>query len=188
MATYRERREARAQRLEEWATKREAKAETDLARGRQMLDAIPLGQPILTDHYSARRDRNYRDRAWRAVGRSSAHADKAKQMRSIAAGIRSAADSAVYSDDSNAVERLRERIAERIAERERIKAYNATCRKGTPDLSVLDERQRATLEFVIRHSPYQLGKGGAFPSYALSNLGATIRKDEKRLETMVSEQ
>lgn len=91
---------------------------------------------------------------------------------------------AIYSDDPDAVEQLRARIAKLEAERDRIKAFNASCRKGQPDESLLDERQRRGLESVRRHSAYSLSKGGGMPAYALSNLSGNISRQKKRLEAL----
>jgi hypothetical protein len=104
-------------------------------------------------------------------------------MSSRAAGIEAQLAGAIYSDDENAVEALQARIAGLEAERDRIKAYNATCRKGSPDPSILDTKQKRDLASVMRHSSYQC-KGGAFPSYGLTNLSANINRNRKRLEQL----
>ena len=62
MTTYRDRRIAKAERLREWADKRDAKAVTARAAADQTADMIPFGQPILVGHHSERGDRNRRDR------------------------------------------------------------------------------------------------------------------------------
>lgn len=181
MTTYRERREARAERLRGWAEKRETKASAELEQASQMADAIPFGQPILVDHYSAGRDRNYRNRIASKTQRACESLDKAAEMAAKADNIEAAAERAIYSDDVDAVERLAERVAELEGERERIKAFNATCRKGAPDLSLLDEAQRRNLASIVKHCPYQLGPKGQYPGYALSNLGGNINRQRKRL-------
>ena len=59
MATYRERRLAKAERLRDWAVKREEKAASAFKAAHTLADMIPMGQPILVDHHSegrARRD------------------------------------------------------------------------------------------------------------------------------------
>ena len=82
---------------------------------------------------------------------------------------------------------LRERIASLEAERDRIKAYNASCRRSQPDPSLLDDQQRADLESVKRVASYQLGKGGSFPSYALSNLSGNLARNRQRLARLLDE-
>ncbi len=79
------------------------------------------------------------------------------------------------------MERLTAKLAELEAQRDRIKRYNASCRKGAPDLSLLDDAQRESHEGTMRVAAWQC-KGGAFPAYALSNLGGTITATRKRLE------
>jgi hypothetical protein len=177
--TYRERREARAAQLREWADKRETKATADLDRGREMLDAIPFGQPMLADHYSYGRDRRYRDRAVGTLDRGMAHARKADEMRSKAANIEAAADAAIYSDDPDAIERLESKLADLEAQRDRIKRYNASCRKGERDLSILDECQQRKL--LSAANAGQVRENGAMPAYALSNLSGAIKATRDRL-------
>ena len=185
MSTYRERREARAERLRGWADKRETRGTAAVDRAADMASVIPFGQPMLTDHYSYRRDRNYRTRIADTFDRGYADLTKANEMRSRADNIEAAADHAIYSDDPDAIERLTERIAELEAERARIKAFNASCRR-TPggDASLLDDRQRAQLDSVRRHSAFQLGKQGQMPGYALINLGGNIRRQQQRLDAL----
>lgn len=178
--TNRERRLARAARLEGWAASQEAKASAEFERASSMASVIPVGQPILVGHYSEGRDRRYRDRIARTAQRGLEHARKAESMSSRAANIRAAADGSIYSDDPDAIDRLRERVAELEAQRARIKAYNASCRKGAPDVSLLDDAQRADLESVLRVAAWQC-KGGAFPPYALSNLSGNIKRNRDRL-------
>jgi hypothetical protein len=106
---------------------------------------------------------------------------KADGMAARADGITAQLDRAIYSDDENAVEALRARIAGLEAGRDRIKAYNATCRKGTPDESLLDDGQRREIASMLRMGSWATGKGGAFPSYANTNTGANIRRLKERV-------
>jgi hypothetical protein len=190
MTTYRERRLARADRLEGWAEKREAKADAEHRTAAQKADAIPIGQPLLVDHYSYGRDRRYRDSITRGFERSHEHATKAADMARRANGIRAAAEKAIYSDDEDAIERLQEKIVELEAERKRITDYNKTARKAAKegrdlgDTSLLSEKQKRDLLSIAKHSPYQLRAGGAFPSYATSNLSGQISKARQRLEAL----
>jgi hypothetical protein len=179
--TYRDRRLGKADRLRGWADKRETKATAAYEQASLLADVIPFGQPILAGHYSENRDRRYRDRIGATMDRGLEHSRKADSMHSKAANIEAAAAGAIYSDDPDAVEALEAKIVRLEAERGRIKAYNASCRKGAPNPTILDDRQRAGLESVSRVAAYQLGKHGEMPGYALSNLGATINAAKRRL-------
>lgn len=191
MSTYRERREARADRLDGWADGRERKAGAEYERASAKADAIPLGQPILVGHHSEGRDRRYREGISRGFERSFEHAKKARKMSSTAAEIRRQADHAVYSDDVDAVERLEARIAELEGERARWKAYNAACRKARrrdlDALELLDDAQRGKLLSVAQHSSFSLGQYGEAPAYVMSNLAGNIRRQKLRLERIRAE-
>lgn len=183
MTTYRERREARADRLREWAEKREAKSEGMFERAHQMAEAIPFGQPVLVGHHSEGRDRNYRKRMRSTMDAACENARKAESMASRAAGIEAQLARSIYSDDEDAIEALRVRIAGLEVERDRVKAFNAGCRKGQRDVSMLTESERAALLSCARYS--SLGKGGGFPGYHLTNLSGNINRNKKRLEELL---
>lgn len=168
--TYRDRRLAKADRLREWADKREAQGAADWEHGRAMMDLIPFGQPILAGHHSEGTDRRYRGRAWSAMDRGTESRHKAEAMRSRAANIKAAADGAIYSDDPDAIGRLEERVGELEAQRETIKADNAAYRKAHPELRALTAYQRSQ---AIPH-----------PSYVLTNLTGNIKRYKDRLEVL----
>jgi uncharacterized small protein (DUF1192 family) len=170
--TYRDRREARAERLREWAEKRETAAAAVFEQNRPFTSDYAFNtQP---GHIPARaRIIAQEDRAHESLS-------KARSMASRADGIEAQLAGSIYSDDPDAVERLQERIAVLEAERDRIKAYNASCRKGSPDVSLLDEAQREQLASALRFAGFQC-KGGAFPSYHLSNLSGNIKRNRDRL-------
>lgn len=186
--TYRDRREARADRLDGWADKRQVRGSATLATTRERADMIPFGQPILVGHHSERGHRNMLDRIDNGYRRAFEDLNKADTMHSKAANIRAAADRAIYSDDDDAIDKLRARIAELEAERDRVKAYNTTCRKGAPDLSLLTPYQRGGLETQARHMPdYHARIKQQCPPYMLSNLSGNIGKQRKRLEQLERE-
>lgn len=177
--TTRDRREARAARLREWAGKREVKAAAAGEQARAMADLIPFGQPILAGHHSQGRDERYRARIAGNVDKAGEHAAKAREMAGKAANIEAATDASIFDDDPDAIEALDARIAALELERARIVAYNASCRKGAPDPALLDERQRGGLEACRRVG--QLRPNGSMPAYATSNIGGRIAKDRQRL-------
>lgn len=156
MATYRESREARAERLREWSAKRAEKAEAGFERASELASVIPMGQPILVGHYSEGRDRRYRARIDATGSRALEDSRTADRMASKADEIDRQAGHAIYSDDPDAIERLVERIAELEAKRTKIKAHNATARKEGRREDVL-------------------------PAYVLQNLGGNIKRQRDRL-------
>ena len=174
--TYRERRLAKADRLRGWAGKREAGAAS----------VFKAGEHYRGDHAFNTQPGHIPERARLIAREDRAHESlaKADSMNSRAAGIEAAAGRAIYSDDPDAIEQLQERIATLEAERDRIKAYNASCRKGQRDTSLLDDKQSATLKSSAQVASYQLGKNGAYPAYALSNLSGNIAQQRKRLDQL----
>ncbi len=182
--TYRERRMRRVERLRGWAEVREARASAEFGKAHAAADAIPFGQPILVGHHSERRDRNYRDRIDAGIGRAVESARMAERHNERADNIEAAAAHAIYSDDTDAVDRLAERIALLEAERDRIKAFNASCRKGSPDPELLPPNLLRTWESTSRLG--LLGKNGAMPGYVLTNLSGNISRQRKRLEALLA--
>ena len=168
--TYRERRLRKAERLREWAEKREQKA----------AEVFRAGEPFRSDIAFNTQPGHFPFRARLIEREDRAHASvrKAHEMASRADEIERQAGRAIYSDDPDAVEALEARIAELEAERERWKAYNASCRKGSPDVSLLDAKQRRQMETM---PPGFAGPKGQAPGYVLQNLGGNINRNRKRL-------
>lgn len=176
MSTYRERRLARAERLRGWADARQERAVEQLNSFPEIRHDIAfITQPGRIP---------FRDRMNRADERAFRSMEKAERMTARADAIERQADHAIYTDDADAPERLREKIATLSAERDRWTAYNKACRKAkratAEALELLDERQRAEVASLARIG--FLRPDGGVPPYQLSNLGATIRTAEKRLE------
>ena len=184
--TYRERREAKANRLMEWAEKRDAKAEALIDANKPYEGDIAFftqpGRFTARDRYRARIDQAYQ------------HTKKADDMASRAESILGQADRAIYSDDTDAVERLHERIAELEAQREHMKAVNATVRAAAKKgdaacaaaLAGLDVADRTELLTLARITPYHDPLHKGYPSYALTNLGGNIRRYKERLDALTA--
>lgn len=174
--TYRERREGKAARLREWAEKRETRAEAVFKQGERYRGDVAFNtQP---GHIPERARLIAREqRAYESL-------QKAKDMKAKAASIAAATGRAIYNDDEDAVEQLRERIEGLEAERDRIKAFNKSCKEGEPDESLLDDKQRSVLGQVRKVQAYALGKHGEFPGYAIANLSGNIRRNKQRLDKL----
>lgn len=185
--TRRERLERRAEKRREWSDSRSAKSSASFERAQSIADGIPFGQPILVGHHSERAHRRDIARIESGMAAGIEHGRKAEAHAEKAEGIEEQLARSIYSDDVDAVERLEERIAGLEAERERIKAYNASCRRGARDVSLLDEKQQADLASTARVCSWQIGSKGEAPAYWLQNLGGNIRRNRERLEQIKRE-
>jgi DNA repair exonuclease SbcCD ATPase subunit len=165
--TYRERRLARAERLEEWADKRAEKAAELHERNKPYEGDIAFNtQPGHIPERSRAIART--ERAWE-------HSERAASMANRADGIRAAADHAIYDDDPDAIERLREKLADLEAKRENAKQRNAAYRK----------EHRAELKEM---SAYERGQAVPFPSYYGQNLSGLIGTTRKRIAQLEARQ
>jgi hypothetical protein len=119
------------------------------------------------------------------MARGCAELDLAKHHESKADGLAAQLDRSVFSDDADAIEALQARIAGHQAQRDRMKAINAQVRKGAGWADrvspALTEAEIKDLENAARFS----GCIG-FPAYALTNIGASIRSDKKRIEEIAA--
>lgn len=194
--TRRERLEQRAARRLQWAAGRQQKATAALARASQIADLIPLGQPILVGHHSEGRAR--RDRARIAAGmRAGLEAQKmADHHLAKADGLQRQVDRSIFSDDPDAVDRLRERIASLEHRRGRLKRINAEIRRGAgwearlrADGLELTAEERAQLLAIARYQPRFHADGRrVYPTFGLTNLSADLRRQKDRLESLLTEQ
>lgn len=87
-----ERASDRADRREEWADKATQRSSQAHARARAIGDMIPSGQPILVDHYSAKRHRADINRIDNAMRKAVTEADKAEHHARMARVARATAE------------------------------------------------------------------------------------------------
>ncbi|HEV3459869.1 MAG TPA: DUF3560 domain-containing protein [Thermoanaerobaculia bacterium] len=179
--------ERRKERRLSWAGRRDEQAASALERAHSATEGIPFGQPILSGHHSEPRHRKALARSDSAMRDAVKSHDMAKHHREKAANLQTALDRSVFNDDPDACEALEARISEREAARSRLIEYNKSCRSAVKDgrrlgdLSLLDDKQKADLLNLAQVAAWQLGPGGAFPTYALTNLAGGIRRDRERL-------
>lgn len=174
--TRRERMEARAERRDEWAAGRRDKAQALDNQNKPFRGDIAFftqpGRVIERERFYERGQHAYD------------HGTMAEHHGEKADGIRRALRTSIFDDDTDARERMEEKIARLEEQRERIKAYNVSCRKGSPDLSLLSERQQESMLGMIRANQISARGNGAMPRYVLSNLGANITRFKKRLTAL----
>lgn len=175
-----ERAEARAGRMEDRATSAAAESNSAATRSHQMMDAIPMGQPILVGHYSEGRDRRYRERAWNLMGKAVAASERAKYYEGRAATARATSEGSEYSNPRYLGNRIKETKAEItvIENRMQGKFYSHSEPKPIADeyrqrLEVLLDEQQEKLEF-FEHCLATCGK-------TLFNKAALAGKQEVKL-------
>jgi len=159
----RARREARAERLAGWAATREQRANAQLTSQPELRhDWAFITQP---GHIPERARMNRRDdAAFRSL-------DKADEMKRRADGIRAQNDRTIFSDDDDAIPRLRERIAELEVKVSTRKEANAVYRKA----------HRAELAAM---TPYERSQAVPWPSYSITNMTGNIARLRKRLDAI----
>lgn len=174
MATYRERREARAEKRREWAASRAAKSDAAHERSHALASMIPFGQPILVGHHSEGRHRADVARIENGMRSFVDNARMADRHEQAADEIERQLATSIYDDDPDAIERLAEKIARLEAKRDRMKAENAEFRK-------------ANREALKAMGAYDRHQAMPHASYTLTNLGATIRNAKQRMERLARE-
>jgi hypothetical protein len=185
--TRRERLEAKAAKREEWAGKAEARAAARFKAADPSEEAtgIPYGQPILVGHHSERRHRAVLDKIARNMTKGCEESALAKHHASKADGLAHQLDTSIFSDDPDAVERLEDKRTELEQRRDWMKSANAYYKKHQ-HLTGWDGPEAMARDGLrtLQVCPYH---GAPFPSYALTNIGATIRAAKKRAESIPRE-
>lgn len=186
--TRRTRLESKLSKRQEWSASASRKSSAAFSSAAKIADGIPLGQPVLRGHHSEKHHRRDLARIDSGMRKGCELQHKAEDHSSKADGIQQQLDRSIFSDDQDAIPALEARIAEHEAARERLRLYNASCRKAAKagekhgDLSLLSEAQKEDLATLLRVCPYQVRDGGAFPAYASSNLSGRIKADRDRIE------
>lgn len=175
---YTERKEARADRLEERAEKATQAASDAFQRSAAIVEGIPFGQPILVDHHSAKGHRRDLERSRKLMDKSVEASQKAAQLQSRADAARG--NKSISGDDPEAVQKLRAKLENLQKAQAVMKAANSYYRKhqtldGCPDLTPAMIQE---IKDLWERGWY---KGIPYPPYALSNNNAEISRIKKRL-------
>ncbi len=173
--TQAERRADRQDRIDGRADRLRGEASAQLRRAGQISERFAGGQPILVGHHSergARRDHARMDTAMR----------KGVALSREAAAVASVTPStAVLATDSDGPEIMQARIEKALTLQARMKAANVAARKGDRVALAAQGFDPPQIEELL--TP-QWGNGRGpigFPSYALSNNSANIRRMRERL-------
>ena len=185
---YEERKRARIERLKERAEKADTKSEQLHKESSNMMQAIPMGQPILVGHHSEQADRRYRERAWNKMGRAVAESEKADHLRNRATAA--ASNRAISSDDPEAVTLLQAKIDKAERHQERMREANRIVRRKPKNEATEDKiSDLVKLCGITEGTAHKLfgedfcGRAG-FQSYELQNNNANIRRMKLRIEEL----
>lgn len=180
---YEQKRAARIERLESAAERATDMGHALVNGAREMASVIPFGQPIMIGHHSEGRDRNYRGRIEGKFRKGFAELDKAEyyQRRAEAA----ANNTAIFSDDPSAAEKLEEKIARLEKRQDLMRDANKALRKAlkTGDDSPLLDLGFSEKAIAELKTPDFCGRIG-FANYQLTNNSANIRRLKQRLSTV----
>jgi Domain of unknown function (DUF3560) len=150
-------------------------------RSTTMARCIPMGQPILVGHHSEQRDRRFRRRLWDLMGKSVAANDKAKYYEEKAEAIET--NQSIFSDDPDAIEKLKEKIAAAVERQDFMKAGNKIVKSKKLTIEQkIEQLKAAGHSSMILQSDF-CGRVG-YADYELTNNNANIRRMKQRLEQL----
>lgn len=174
---FEERREARADRLEERADKARKESDQAFKTADSIASHIPFGQPILVGHHSEKRHRRDADKITRNMRKGIDLEKKADDLERRAEAARN--NTAIFSDDPNAAEKLADRIARLEARQQMMRDANKLVRKGDREGLLSMGFSPTSVEQLLAGD--FIGRKG-FADYQLSNNNANIRRLKIRLQ------
>ena len=182
MNSYEEKKQRRIDYYNEKAEKFEQQSSQLAHESSKMVEAIPLGQPLLVDHYSYKSDKNYRDRAWGKMEKSVEAGQKADYYRSKAESAEK--NTAISSDDPEAVDKLKEKLQQRQYLQSHMKKVNAYYRKnGTmKGFEGISDEKAAEIDESVKNDYSWIT--APYAPYELSNNNAEINRLKKRIESL----
>jgi len=180
---FQEKRESRINRFQERADKAKEKGKQCFQRSRDLVKHIPPGQPILVGHHSEKRHRRTFERSHQAMDSGHAELEKAKYYAQKASAAES--NTAISSDDPEAIEKLKKKLAALKAEQELMKKLNAYYKKhGTcVGFEGFNDEKARQIDEKIESQEHYLQKR-PFQSFDLTCNNANIKSTEKRIKDL----
>ena len=190
MNRYEERQEERRERLQARAEKARSGAQAAYQHSNELLDPIPMGQPILVGHHSEKGHRKTLERSNNAMGKSVALTKKAEELERRADSV---GKGGVSSDDPDAITKLQEKLAHKEGLQDLMKRVNKAYRAGgwdkvAQDVPDCSEGVRKAAEQGMAHDWQEESKRRPFPQWQLSNNNAEINRLKKRIKTLQAQE
>ena len=186
--TRRERLERKLERRQEWAEKAKARSSAAFDTARKITENIPFGQPILVGHHSEAMHRRTIERSAAQMDKGLAEYDLAKHHTEKAEGLSDYLDRTIFDDDPDAIEKIEARLAALEKSQQVMVAANKVCRnkKLTPAEKIAALVELGMSEQIANDTLYPVRdwQSPGFPSYALQNNNANIRRYRERLESL----
>jgi hypothetical protein len=185
IANYKAGRMAKADRYRELANKNSLLSTEKCNQAVEMVRVIPMGQPILVGHHSERGHRALLNRSDNAMRKSIEHDSKSSYYENKANNAEN--NHAIFSDDPEAVQKLKAKLKDLESSRATMKAANVILReKSLNDVQKVEELQE--LKFTEKQAietlePDFMGRVG-FAPYVFSNLSGNIRTVKQRIEKL----
>jgi len=173
------RRAARIERLRAAADRKRNEAESTLKTARDRASIIPFGQPILVGHHSENRDRGYRAKIESGYRRGFEAMDAASALDAKASAAES--NTAISSDDPDALEALRAKLAKLQSDHAQMIAINKLIlKKNRAGLTALGLSEA---QIVNLYTPDCFGSIG-FASYKLTNSNGQMKQVKQRIASL----
>jgi len=174
---YEQKKQDRIDRYRARADKARAQSDALSKQSWDMIHAIPLGQPIMSTT-----DARYRERADNKMRQSIEASDKAAYYEHKAQAAEN--NTAISSDDPEAIAKLTEKLEGLKQAQEFMKAINAHYRKcGTcHGMEGLSEELAEKLDQDVKNGPSWVNV--PFPAYSLSLNNKEIHRTQDRIKTL----
>lgn len=179
---YQERKDARIDRLNARSQKAAAESMESFKRATEIADRIPMGQPILVGHHSENHARRDQEKIMRGMDKS---VEAGKRAGYYAERAKAAADNtAISSDDPEALDKLHAKLECLQKAQERGKALNAYYRKHKTlkGCDGVSDSEAERMEKQMLDQPERLRR--PIPAWMLSNRNAEINRLKKRIEKL----
>ena len=176
MNDYEQKKQDRIDRYRERADAARAQSDALSKQSHDMIHAIPMGQPIMSAA-----DARYREKAGKKMQQAIAADEKAAYYEAKAEAAEN--NTAISSDDPDAIEKLEAKLEQRRTLQTYMKNVNAYYRKyGTcRGMDGITDEQADKFDADVKSG---LSWGLPFPSYALSNNNQEIHRLEARLRRL----